>query len=409
MHYQPAALLRLLLPVLFIAAAMVLRPMIGQWSAEARVLVGLVPYALCALASFLAFQFNRLRLLLAALGVAAMFWMLRNNLQVSLSQPEAARVYLAVSLALPLLGLYLLVLPRTDVRTLRGLAALAVFVMLGLVSYWLAGWLPQSGAAALQYYAAWPAEGYVLSWGATALLVLVLVAVIGMLVLGSDETVAALFGVLLSLGLALAQLHLQDISLAACTAAGLCLTWGAIRSSHAMAYRDDLTGLPGRRALNERLARLGRQYCIAMLDVDHFKRCNDTYGHDVGDEVLRMVASKIARVGEGGTAYRYGGEEFCVVFPRRGLEECTAELERMREQVAGYVMSLRDRALRPQRNRDGARRRGATRLGGSTVSVTISAGLAARSDDCPDPESVIKAADGNLYRAKSKGRNRVVC
>ncbi len=383
--------------------------MIGQWSAETRTLAGLVPYALCALASFLAFQFNRLRLLLAAVGVAVLFWLLRNDLQVSLARPEAARVYLAVSLALPLLGLYLLVLPEPGVRTLRGLAAVIGFFLVALLCYWLSGWLPQSGTAAMSYYAAWPAEGYVLSRGATVLIALVLLAVVGMLALGSDETVAALFGALLALALALAQLHLQDISLAACTAAGLCLTWGAMRSSHAMAYRDDLTGLPGRRALNERLARLGRQYCIAMLDVDHFKRCNDTYGHDVGDEVLRMVASKIARVGEGGTAYRYGGEEFCVVFPRRDLEVCTAEMERIREQVAGYVMSLRDRALRPQRNRDGARRRGATRLGGSTVSVTVSAGLAARGDDLPDPESVIKAADGNLYKAKNKGRNRVVC
>ena len=57
-----------------------------------------------------------------------------------------------------------------------------------------------------------------------------------------------------------------------------------------MAFRDELTGLPGRRALNERLQRLPRQYVLAMTDVDHFKKFNDTHGHDVGDEVLKLVA-----------------------------------------------------------------------------------------------------------------------
>ena len=76
---------------------------------------------------------------------------------------------------------------------------------------------------------------------------------------------------LCALYLALALLHLQHISVAMMYAAGLCLVWGLLRSSHAMAYRDELTGLLGRRALNERLNMLGRSYCIAMLDVDHFK------------------------------------------------------------------------------------------------------------------------------------------
>jgi GGDEF domain-containing protein len=174
-----------------------------------------------------------------------------------------------------------------------------------------------------------------------------------------------------------------------------------------MAYRDELTGLLGRRALNERLAMPRRNYCIAMVDVDHFKRFNDKHGHDVGDEVLRMVAAQIARVGAGGKAFRYGGEEFCVLFPRKSLEQGAAAMEAVREAIAAYHMSLRNRALRPDRSRDGARRRGATRVGGSRVSITISAGLAARDDATSTAESVLKAADKMLYRAKAAGRNRV--
>ena len=84
-----------------------------------------------------------------------------------------------------------------------------------------------------------------------------------------------------------------------------------------MAFRDELTGLPGRRALNEKLQRMGRIYTLAMADVDHFKVFNDTHGHDVGDQVLRMVAAQLRRVSGGGHAYRYGGEEFTLVFPAR--------------------------------------------------------------------------------------------
>jgi PleD family two-component response regulator len=124
--------------------------------------------------------------------------------------------------------------------------------------------------------------------------------------------------------------------------------------------------------------------------------------------VLRLVASRIGKVGSGGTAYRYGGEEFCIVFPRKSVEDCVEPLGRVREQIASYKMSIRDRALRPVRSSEGTRNRGATRVNGSHVSVTISAGLAGRGEENPVPGAVIVAADEKLYRAKKAGRNRVV-
>ena len=225
----------------------------------------------------------------------------------------------------------------------------------------------------------------------------------------NEEAEVGLLGAFAALYMVLALLHQVYISVAMCTAAALCLVWGLLRSSHAMAYRDDLTGLLGRRALNERLKSLGGSYTIAMLDVDHFKRFNDTHGHDVGDEVLRLVASRIRQVGNGGTAYRYGGEEFCIVFPRKETEECVESLGRVREEIAEYKMSIRDRSARPVRSKAGSKNRGATRLKKPVVSVTISAGVASRSQDYPVADSVIVAADDKLYRAKKAGRNRVVC
>src|SRR3989454_11204590 len=89
----------------------------------------------------------------------------------------------------------------------------------------------------------------------------------------------------------------------------LILIVAVAEASYHMAYQDSLTGLPARRALNEALLRLGGQYTVAMLDVDHFKRINDHHGHDAGDQVLNMIAANVAEVGGGGKAYRYGGEE----------------------------------------------------------------------------------------------------
>jgi diguanylate cyclase (GGDEF)-like protein len=190
-------------------------------------------------------------------------------------------------------------------------------------------------------------------------------------------------------------------------ASGIALLISLGRSSYDMAYYDELTGLRGRRALNERLRGLGGSYTIAMLDVDHFKQFNDDYGHEAGDEVLKMVGKRIAQVRGGGKAYRYGGEEFSIVFPGRDLEQCLPHLEDLRSAVEDYEMSLRDRKMRPHSKQAGRRQRG-TRGVPQTVTVTVSIGAAEHDERHTDSEQVLKAADAALYKAKKKGRNCVV-
>jgi len=101
------------------------------------------------------------------------------------------------------------------------------------------------------------------------------------------------------------------------------LTLAIIKDSYSKAYLDDLTGLPGRRALNENLARLEGNYSIAMVDIDFFKQFNDTYGHNVGDEVLKFISVIIKNVSGGGKAFRYAGEEFTILFPGQKNSRCT--------------------------------------------------------------------------------------
>lgn len=190
------------------------------------------------------------------------------------------------------------------------------------------------------------------------------------------------------------------------TAGGaLILIVAVLQDTFRMAFRDELTGLPSRRALNESLAAVGRRYAIAMVDVDHFKKFNDTHGHDTGDQVLKMVATKLAHCGGGGKAYRYGGEEFTVLFPGKSLGEATPYLEDLRKGIAGYRMAVRS-ADRPRRAGSGKKHRGAKRAD-KTVAVTISIGVAEKNGKLAMPDDVIRAADKALYRAKNKGRNQV--
>jgi GGDEF domain-containing protein len=191
-----------------------------------------------------------------------------------------------------------------------------------------------------------------------------------------------------------------------CSQVMLMIAAAVAHEAYQMAFRDELTGLPGRRALNERMQRLGRNYVLAMSDVDHFKKFNDTHGHDVGDQVLRLVASKLSKVSGGGRAYRYGGEEFAVVFAGKTLEECMPHLEVIRETIANYNIQLRNQDNRPQDDQQGRQRRGAAAA--SSVSVTVSIGVAERQMEHRSPEEVLKSADQALYSAKGAGRNCVM-
>lgn len=185
-------------------------------------------------------------------------------------------------------------------------------------------------------------------------------------------------------------------------AAGLALLLAGVEVSHRLAYRDELTGLPGRRALDETLRGLRGRYVLAMVDVDHFKKFNDRHGHDAGDQALRMVADRLGRVSGGGRAFRYGGEEFTLVFPRRAIEAALPHIEAVRESIADRPFSVRG-ADRPKSKTQGKALRGGAAKG---LKVTVSIGAAERGRRQPASE-VLAVADKRLYASKKGGRNRV--
>jgi diguanylate cyclase (GGDEF)-like protein len=187
-------------------------------------------------------------------------------------------------------------------------------------------------------------------------------------------------------------------------AAQLVLLIGLVEDSYRLAYHDELTGLPGRRALEEALRALDGDYTIAMVDVDHFKRFNDRHGHAAGDQALRMVATELQKVSGGGRAYRYGGEEFAILFPGTTPADASGILEDLRSSIADRRFALRS-PDRPKKKPDPPRRPARPpRL----ISVSVSIGYAGSTARIGDGHSVLRAADRALYRAKNDGRNRVV-
>lgn len=189
-------------------------------------------------------------------------------------------------------------------------------------------------------------------------------------------------------------------------AAGVILVISTIEASFSMAYTDELTGLPGRRSLNENLLNLGKKYTIAMIDVDHFKKFNDTYGHKTGDQVLKMIASRLGKISGGARTFRYGGEEFTAIFAGKSVEDALSHVEGFRKAIESKPFIVRSRKRRKNNAKDRAKKIGTAR---KQVKVTVSIGLASPAGQMSDPEKVIKEADKKLYRAKKSGRNRTVC
>ncbi len=171
--------------------------------------------------------------------------------------------------------------------------------------------------------------------------------------------------------------------------------WENFHISMQLATTDAVTGLYNRHYMNSHLETLLRSarrnakpLSLAMLDIDHFKPVNDTYGHAAGDEILQEFATRIARNVRGvDLAARYGGEEFVVVMPDTSRHDATAIVERLRRTVSDEPFILSD---------------------GTRISITVSIGLARLDDKTKVASDLLEQADTALYQAKREGRNRVV-
>jgi len=356
-----------------------------------------VPLLLAILVIGLTIHFNRSAVFFYTLLVIIA------NLALGLEWVNASLSYTLLAGLLPLQLLILTLLPERGIFSLRAIpayasllltTAFAIFVVMTspvwATQFLLTDWLPAR-------YFDWTQ----LPQTVLAISVVVFLHMLVLCFLRPSPHMSAGLGVLIML---VAQMHAGDTSASLnifSTAALLMCLYAVTQESWRMAYLDELTGLPARRALREKFQQMGGLYSVAMLDVDHFKKFNDTYGHDTGDAVLQMIAGKMNNVNGGGLPYRYGGEEFSIVFRNKSAKDARLHLEALRESIASSPFVI-DRGSRRKSDKNAKRKNNAP------VKVTVSVGVADSNADVSSPWDVLKLSDKALYKAKGRGRNCVL-
>src|SRR4029453_2870478 len=278
------------------------------------------PYALVfccgalAAALLISWYYDQSRLLCVASVVVGTVWIVQQLPTAANSAKFAAVLLLPVNFVL-----------FASVRE-RGVMSFEGFLKIGAVMAQAFGlaWLGRTNHQTLEALLGWGHRAVAWMWLPIPAIVSFCLAGIALAVLflvRRSSVEPGLLWALAAMFLGMNQMMMPDALLLYAGTASLMLVFAVLEHGYDIAYRDELTGLPGRRAFNNVMAQLGGTYAIAMCDVDHFKKFNDTYGHDTGDQVLRMVAAQLSQVGGRGRAFRYGGEEFLVGFRGRSAKE----------------------------------------------------------------------------------------
>lgn len=368
-------------------------------------IVGIYPYVVYIASMIIGWRFNRSALVFGSLCIAVAHGYLIHFSPINNGGEIWRIAYESATVLLPLNLLVLSLMKERGFLTPRGISRFVLILIQPFIVGIVAGPDPARFVSFLeQDYVSW---NFITSIsipqiGLAAFSVsLIIIAIRFFQTRNVKES--GFFWALLAIFIALSVSRQTGLMAFHLGTASFILLVSVIEISHAMAFRDELTGLPARRALKEDLLKLPGDYCLAMLDIDHFKNFNDRHGHDVGDQVLRMVAVKLAGVTGGGKAFRYGGEEFTVIFPGRHADDAISHLEDLRREVASSGFVIRS-GRRPRRKPKKLKSRKSPT---KRVSVTISIGAAWPGSRNISPDAVLKAADKALYRAKKQGRNRV--
>ncbi len=394
--------------VFLLVAAYLALPKIELLNPFFQELVHYAPYAVIAFAGLLSLRFGRSRFVcvLSAIGLAYLgFSYYLKDGQDSFS---AKVIFHTISILLPLNLLIFIALRERKLLSSHGVLRLGFILLQVAIPAWVI-LFEQKGVLEFVTQKIFP-KYYFPVMHISQLTIIIMI--LSFLFIGASTFIkntpikSSFLGVLIAIFFACNFAGIESSFPVYISVAGLIFTISLIQDSHNMAYLDELTGLLSRRALNENMAMLGRSYTIAMLDVDNFKKFNDTFGHDMGDQVLKMVGSRMKKVRGGGKAYRYGGEEFTVIFLRKEMKQVAIHLEELRQAIEKHKIVIRGKD-RPKESKRGKKERGKKSVG-RKVSVSVSIGVAERRSGLRAPDDVIKAADRALYKAKSMGRNRTV-
>lgn len=365
-----------------------------------------MPFVLFATAILLANPFKQSRIAMTASALAVAYWLIQNRLQSPLS---SGTTILELSLLAALLPIALVLVFSYKDSNLFSHSFAIYLVKLGLFVLWCYlilthfydGGFDDINETFLFVIPTVSKLPFIL-----VVYLLAMVLIFAICVLSQNRIIdVVLYSSALLASTTFVFFHIPYISSTMFSIAGILLLVYLLSASYELAFKDTLTDIPGRLALESDLRHLGRRYTIAMLDIDHFKSFNDTYGHDTGDDVLKLVASRLQLVGGRAKVYRYGGEEFTVLFKGKLADEAKDHLERLRTSIESYEMTLRNQDSRPKSDKLGSKKRG-PKKNEESVNVTISIGVADSSEG-KDVYTVMKSADEALYKAKKSGRNQV--
>ncbi|WP_221254597.1 diguanylate cyclase [Campylobacter sp. 19-13652] len=343
-----------------------------------------IAFVLCAFSFGISVYFKRSRA-----GYITLFLVIAQLAYVDINSASVYDAILALLLA-PVITLFAM-LPERFIFSRQGLARALVLAFILLIIYLLGRYSNFSNFAASEIFLPWN-KGPVSQLGA-----IICIACLGTLwyKLNYGERFYSQF---LWLSLLIAYVPflspiLMPYAIFFLSGAAMVICMALLVEAYRMAYVDTLTQIPSRRALDEYAGSLSLPFSVCMCDIDHFKKFNDEYGHHVGDQVLRFIAAEIKLTDGGARAFRYGGEEFCIVFAGRLKKECVPFLEVVRQRIEDKKFVVNRRRKNEQTRHD--------------VKITISMGLSDSSNG-GDFAHVVKAADKLLYKAKDAGRNCLI-
>ena len=389
----------LAMPVLILLLGFLIADSVKNFPNNVIFLIAYLPYFFFGISALLCVQFNQSRMLFSLLNIL-FFYLILHYLDFSI-----IRLYEFILIFFALVNIAILTqIPERSILSVHSLIKLAVFFVQGLfIWYLLVYQFRLAENIFFSSYFSLPPEWMNFSW---ILLFAVIAAVFSVslkFILQPGPIQSSLLVFVLMLTALLSAASPKELVICLSLSVAIIAFVAVLFDSHQMAYRDELTGLRSRRALNQYLTGLGRKYTIAMLDIDHFKKFNDNHGHDIGDQMLKLVASRIAKITGGGTPFRYGGEEFTIVFPRKDIDDVADHLDDLRLAIEDYPLTVRAKDRPKKAPKD--KKKKAKVQKEQTLSCTISIGIACKDDEFKTPERVIKGADLALYRAKEKGRN----
>lgn len=404
-------IMRLAVPTICFAAALILRQQLllnselGSSTEDLVFLLLQLPYILLALAAVLALLSNHAVEGGATITMLCVYWLIQSQLQIPLQTQPAAQVFYLINLLLPCLLLAFAFMPEQNCRQPLGIAAIALTPVTIILLARLLAFDRDLFLASAQQALEGSLFGGHLSVAPSLLYLVAFAIFTGLCMYRQQPLESSLLGCTLMSYVTFGWIHLANISAFMFAGIGILLCINLTGSLLNIGYRDELTQIGNRRALKQSAKTLRGSYSVAMVDADYFKKINDQYGHDLGDQALRVIAGLLHRTADGGKAFRYGGEEFCLLFKGKSREEVIATVENIRQVIANYDMVIRDKKHRPRASKQGEKRRGASRRNGD-LRLTVSIGVAS-SDNSGQFEQVLKKADKALYRAKASGRNQV--